>query len=138
MLARMERWLLDRGYRRSMENADRSDTSPVTRRREESNSLREELDALRHRFLFWMAQLVGGAMGMVHGKMLVEIDRVEDGDKLHPYQVSVSVTGLGLRGAGIMGTHPQEERLVIFASGTLEILLVDLVGVGLPREWWSK
>ena len=35
--------------------------------REESNSLRKKLDALRYRFLFRMAQIVGGAMRMMHG-----------------------------------------------------------------------
>ena len=70
--------------------------------------------------------------------MLIEINRVEDGDKLHSYQVSVPVTGFGLRGAGVVRTHPEEESLMIFASGTLEIVLVDLIGVSLPGKWWSK
>ena len=39
----------------------------LPRPREESNSLRKKLDALRHGFLFRMAQLVGGAMRMIHG-----------------------------------------------------------------------
>ena len=37
-----------------------------------------------------------------------------------------------------MRTHPEEERLMIFTSGTLEIVLVDLIGVGLPREGGLK
>lgn len=45
---------------------------------EEHNRLRKELNGLGHRFLFWMVQLVGGAMNVMHSQILIEVDRIKN------------------------------------------------------------
>ena len=38
----------------------------------------KELYGFGHGFLFWMAQLVGGAMRVMHSQILVKVDRTEN------------------------------------------------------------
>lgn len=104
----------------------------------EGHGLGEVLNGRRHGGLLKMSELRSMTVGIVHKKMLKEVDRVEDRDEFHGHQVFVGPQGLGFGADGGVASQPLQERLVFLSHISFQVLQVVLLSILLPGMWCTE
>lgn len=81
-----------------------------------------------------MAQLVRALVGILHGKVLVKVNGVEDGDEPYSYHHLVAVIYFRFGPSGSMASEAFQEALVGFHGRAFQIHLGHLFPVCLVQE----
>ena len=81
-----------------------------------------------------MTQLIGSTMGMMHVKVLVEVDWIKHGYELYSYQHLVLIVGFGFDPGRAMTTQPLEKRLVFLRRRAFQVHVVHPIVVCLAGE----